>query len=397
MRPIPKVFRRLPLPLGFRSISLSQLQDIVVSTEARYGFKLIKGQIERCETTAQIKRQKLLCDHFTSVTASHQTNLSPIKYRRIDEYHCHPGDRRDSKTKKTNCPVYYNLCYSRDTDDWYIARGPKEAHAHNHKPYDIDHVPRPASLQQKRLVENLTNASATLTSGQLGDVVNSQFPGQKLRPKQVSNLLQSLKLSSREQEISAGSDAAALVRELEKLKDEDPRWKYHMKLSEDGNNQLLAVFWQDPGMVELARQYGDIIINDIAALHNNKHMPLNIFTAIDNFYQNRNVAYCIQISESSEYHRWALQCLFESMLQPPDVFMSDLDTGLSSVLKNEYPNIFHLLCLHHISGNFARNLSSKLGAEFRPFLRDFWSTHHAESEDRFLSQFEELTRVCSGD
>lgn len=74
----------------------------------------------------------------------------------------------------------------------------------------------------------------------------------------------------------------------------------------------------------------------------------------------------------------------------PQVWVSDLDKALISVLNNEYLWIFHLLCLHHLSGNLPCNLSSKLGIDSKRFLREIWTMHHAELEVRFLEQFQRL-------
>lgn len=141
-------------------------------------------------------------------------------------------------------------------------------------------------------MEDLARASATLSSGRLREIINQQFPGRQLVPKQVSNMSQKIKFEAKDQTLVAGSDSAGLMAELERLREEDLRWRYTVMLSEDNNNQPLAIFWQDPRTVQLARAYGDIIVDDIG----------NIVTVIDNNYQNRNTAYAVQISEATAFH-----------------------------------------------------------------------------------------------
>lgn len=336
-------------------------------------------------------RQKIRCECFTTVAASEAGDFVPIKRKR-SKYTHDPADGREGKTKMTNCGIYYNLTRVQGSAlDWTINIGPTlKSTQHNHPPHPV-RVPKAASQAQKAFAKDLL-AATSLDSAQLRALLLREDEDHALNPKQVSNLIQMLKRKDLLPSKLSGSEAATLIDNLNQRQRDEPGWEYSV-MADAETNQLLAVFWQSPRMAALGRRYGDVVIDDIAALRNDKAMPLNIFSTIDQYYQTQSVAYCLQISESAEFHLWAINRLFESTLIVPSVFCSDWDTALCSVMEQHYPQVFHLLCLHHLAGNLPRNLKGKLGSNWHPFMQDFWKAYYSASEADFDRRFELLMRA----
>ena len=65
------------------------------------------------------------------------------------------------------------------------------------------------------------------------------------------------------------------------------------------------------------------------------------------------------LEEEEEDFKWVIQqlkALYASLgLKDPAVVITDRDLGLMNALKNEYPDVYHLLCIWHINKNVLKN------------------------------------------
>ena len=50
-----------------------------------------------------------------------------------------------------------------------------------------------------------------------------------------------------------GGDFGAILARIRELKEHDPRWDFDIKL--DGNQVVIALWWQSPTQAELTRRY----------------------------------------------------------------------------------------------------------------------------------------------
>ena len=180
----------------------------------------------------------------------------------------------------------------------------------------------------------------------------------------------------------------AMVAYLMEKKEEDERWVIHVEVDAE-TNRFRRIFWMSPLQRDLARRFGDVIINDITLMRNQYNVPLNIWLVIDHQFKSRNIAYALHTSEAVEDHKWAINHLFSVLpLNPSRAYFSDFDLALDNVLSSM--DVWHGLCLHHLSGNITKNLAPLLGVLLQPFMMAFWQVYYAISPAAFDAKWEKL-------
>ena len=173
----------------------------------------------------------------------------------------------------------------------------------------------------------------------------------------------------------------AMVALLSQKKQEDDRWVVHVEVDEL-TNRFRRIFWQSPAQVAAGDRFGDVIINDVALMRNQYNVPLNTWVVINHRNKTQVIAYALHTTETIEDHEWVLRILFTSLQPRIDrVYVSDFDLALDHVVATF--GIYHVLCLHHLSSNIAKNLAPVLGVLFQPFLTRFWQAYYSVSPAAF--------------
>src|SRR4051794_13786627 len=104
-------------------------------------------------------------------------------------------------------------------------------------------------------------------------------------------------------------------------------------------------------------------------------MPFGIFTGMNNYEQSTCFAEALLSSENAEYFTW----LFNKFLELTNnhvlqVLLTDNDNAIALAFTRtfEYFETKHCLCLWYLLKNMMTNLSSKLGSQWKPFLKAFY-------------------------
>ena len=260
---------------------------------------------------------------------------------------------------------------------------------HNHPAHLTDNLPvyKPPSEDQKRYVKELAPI-ANLTRRDVRVLLTANFPEHPLTLSQVSNLINGQKRLAREVVDDNGGDMLSMVTLLMRLKQEDDRWVVHVEVDED-TNRFRRAFIQSPKQVERLAQHDDVIINDVALMRNKYNVPLNTWVIINHRNKTETIAYALHTTETIEDHEWVLRILFSSLPpNPSHVYVSDFDLALDHVVASF--GVRHILCLHHLSGNIAKNLAPVLGVLFQPFLTRFWQVYYSISPACFDARWERL-------
>ncbi|KAF5336786.1 hypothetical protein D9758_017709 [Tetrapyrgos nigripes] len=171
----------------------------------------------------------------------------------------------------------------------------------------------------------------------------------------------------------------------------EPGWRYRMRVNESGT--VTAIFWQSPLQVELAKRYGDVVINDNSYNRVDNQYPLNIGIVVDGHNSSRNIWYCFQETEDMESFTWIMQAYLGcegDNIAPPEVFISDRHASLIGAVRDTMPFTFHVYCLHHLEGNVHKNLRLKLGSDWAGFNTAFWSAYRAVSPEEFDKQWDAI-------
>jgi hypothetical protein len=229
---------------------------------------------------------------------------------------------------------------------------------------------------------------SNLTRRDVRVLLNAHFPEHPLTLAQVSNLINLQKRVARDEVNDNGGDMVSMVGFLMKRKQEDERWVVHVEVDE-ATNRFRRVFWQSPAQVERMERYDDVIINDIALMRNKYNVPLNTWVIINHLNKTQTIAYALHTTETIEDHEWVLRILFSSLRPNVNrVYVSDFDLALDHVVASF--GVRHILCLHHLSGNIAKNLAPVLGVLFQPFLTRFWQVYYSISPASFDARWERL-------
>jgi hypothetical protein len=169
----------------------------------------------------------------------------------------------------------------------------------------------------------------------------------------------------------------AMVALLMQKKQADDHWVVHIEVDEV-TNHFCQLFWQSPAQVAAGDRFGDVIINDVALMRNQYNVPLNTWVVINHRNKTQAIAYALHTTETIEDHQWVLRILFTSLRPRINrIYVSDFDLALDHVVGTF--SIYHVLCLHHLSGNLAKNLAPILGVLFQLFLTQFWQTYYSVS------------------
>lgn len=265
---------------------------------------------------------------------------------------------------------------------------------HSHLPQFDDNLPpdRPPTAEHERLIaqaiETFGAGGGSLTRTSIRNHVNKALPDHPLNPRQVSNIMNKLRLRKVTAMAENGGNFPSIIKLLLELSAEDPGWVIELHTNERG--EYARLFVMSPEQVSLAQRYSDVIINDNALGRNIFHYALGIFVVIDGRGASRNLAFGLSSHENIDSHRWMFSMLFKHIPQMRErVIFSDHDPALEAALK-DWPDVIHKLCLHHILENLKKNLRGLLGHQYAKFSAAFWAMQLAISPDAFTTAWDDL-------
>jgi hypothetical protein len=175
-----------------------------------------------------------------------------------------------SRTIRTNCSAHVNLMSI--PGGWHVTI---VDWTHNHPPQVPigAHIPLPPTQPQRELVAEYAS-SGNFTRSHLSHILRARIADHILEPPQVSNLINSARKEAHTDVMALGGDIPSVLAKLRALKEEDPRWDCYVKLDE--NQVVVALWWQSPKQIDLARRFYDVLINDNTYCRNQYGYPLNI-------------------------------------------------------------------------------------------------------------------------
>ncbi|THU93981.1 hypothetical protein K435DRAFT_602551, partial [Dendrothele bispora CBS 962.96] len=351
-----------PIVIGQTFESLEQAKAFIFSAEERRGHKWVVGQTKR-HNSGEIGQVTLCCNRYRAYKPTHLS------------HHIDPADFRHGKLGKTECFAHVNVvCDARGV--WHVSIAHLD-HNHERSIPIGGHALRPPTILQRDFVGKLSTASVHFLRSQSSSAMNLHGidNSRKLEPHQFSNLLNESRRAAKDEIRALGGDVQAILHNLEAKSRTESGWRYRVKANENGT--VTAIFWQSPLQMELARRYGDVLINDNSYNRVDVLYPLNTGIIIDGFNMSRNVWYCFQRNEDIDTFTWILHCyLGGDLIKRPEIFVSDRHASLIAVVHDILPFTFHIFCLHHLERNISTNLHVALGTEqWEAFKNAFWDTY----------------------
>ena len=297
-----------------------------------------------------------------------------------------PHDHSQGKTIRTGCMVHYNLVAIHGTGMWMLSFATYQ-HNHDRTLAVGARAPQPVSKLQRRLIETYAT-KPSFSHEHVKSLLSEEFPNNHLDSRQISNVINAARTCACQDIKQLGGDFAAIINDIQAKIAHGETWTYNLKL--DDSSKVIGLWWQSPEQAALTHRYSDILINDNAANRNQYSYPINVGVVIDNFANSRNIWYALQACEDAAMHTWVLCNHLEVTGSHPEVFISDRDPALLSVVPKVMPFTHQLYCLHHLEGNIAHALQPILRSVWDRFKQDFWAVYRSVSPDAFQTSWHEL-------
>lgn len=340
------------------------------------GHKWRVAQSKKSVDGGPRKKIMLRCDHYYTYRPKHDLTIDP-------------SDHRQGRTIKTDCDARVNLSRIPNTDQYTLSYA-NFTHNHERSIPEGGRAARPPTDAERATVKQFTQ-SGNFQRHQIKAIVQEQFPDTKLEDRQYSNLMNESRREYAAEINRMGGDIASV---LTRLQDENARgagYIYHTQFN--SRNELTAIWWQSRRQQQLARRFGDVLLNDDAYNRNQYQFPLDVGIVIDNFGFTRNIFYAVHQFETIADHEWVLRHHLDSAQRSPEVFASDRHPSLIAAVSNVLPEAYHIYCLHHLHDNITSHLRSTLRADWDNFLRDFWKVYRALSPEAFDTLWNDLIQT----
>lgn len=183
--------------------------------------------------------------------------------------------------------------------------------------------------------------AAGLAPAQILTVVRQQFPLVILVQKDVSNILQKVRI----QKLGGRTPIQWLLEELES-KGFSPAYT-----TNPDTNALLQLFFIHPRAVELWKQHPDVLLLDCTYKTNRFNMPLLNICAISGNNRVVQVGLAFLSGEKQGDYTWAIQQLRTIMvvhnIEEPVSIVTDRELALINCLESLFPQAIHLLACEY--------------------------------------------------
>jgi hypothetical protein len=143
-----------------------------------------------------------------------------------------------------------------------------------------------------------------------------------------------------------------------------------------------------PESIQYANRYNRVFVLDCTYRTNRYGMPLLHIIGVSPSNTTFSIAFCFMQNEQEESYQWALSTFFSWLESPifqfqPPVICTDRDLALLGVLRDDFADYPHLLCLWHIN----KNITAK--------LKEYFTTN--EAWDEFNSYWQSLVNSQTED
>lgn len=218
---------------------------------------------------------------------------------------------------------------------------------HNHEVTPDDELvghsqARLLNKAQEDRIEELS--SSGVKPRQIESSLRQQYPNILITRQDILNSIYKAKT----RRLDGLSPIECLANKLETESD----WIFELSL--DSDDRLQHLFWAHCQSIELAKQYPLVFLLDCTYKTNRFQLPLLHIVGMAPTNQSFSIAFCLMANEQMSSYKWALKAFFDKLQLPPHhlpVMCTDRDLALLGVLRDEYPQLKHLLCMWHINKN----------------------------------------------
>jgi len=300
-----------------------------------------------------------------------------LYYRRYDLSCCQgqetatggTGKRQNSKSVKTGCRWGAKAVMRKKLDNkwWFdlVSRRNGGIQEHNH-PMDTELA---GNLAVHRRLARTSNVIASIlrlnkqpksTSSDIASAIRAEFPGIKIRTRDVTNVLVTERLRL----------AGPLTPTQQFLQHLTTSTGIFCRIDREGNDNkditkpVTRVFWTYTWCIEQLRANPELWCLDCTYKVNRFNMPLLQICGITNLHTTFNIAYCLLSGEREECFEWVLNVMKELLtaekIPEPRVIISDYDKAFKKACRKIFNNgTQHQICLWHVMKNVSFNTKKK--------------------------------------
>lgn len=296
--------------------------------------------------------------------------------------------KRNSGTKKTNCPFKIRGCFVKGTSKWTLK---VECGRHNHPLADTfeghSYVGK-LKQNERTLVTEMKKGGVkpknTLT------IIKERDPLNTTGLKQIYN--------ARHRQRMTESEGRSQMQQLFKLLNEK-RYVEWTKCSE--NDVLKELFWSHPDSVKLTKCFPHIFIMDATYKTNSLKWPFLQVVGVTSTYKTFTACQVLMERETQVDYTWAME-RFRDMLGDivPSVIVTDRDLALMKAVDTVFPETKKFLCRWHISMKVkSKGIKMLPGIDddddfdWRAKLNDMWrDVVNSDTEEDFILNFSYLEK-----
>lgn len=173
-----------------------------------------------------------------------------------------------------------------------------------------------------------------------------------------------------------------------------PRNGFWFKTRSGTDGSLNALFFTTMQCIEMAREFGTVMLMDATYKINKYSMPLFNIVGFDCNYRTFTVAWCFMSEETTKAYQWTLLRLQET-LHPhggPKVINTDAQPSLMAAIQLVFPRARQMLCIWHINECILRNCRKGFTAEAWPiFQSEMKDLMYVETQEGYDDIMERVT------
>ncbi|CAN1214988.1 Protein FAR1-RELATED SEQUENCE 7 [Linum perenne] len=170
---------------------------------------------------------------------------------------------------------------------------------------------------------------------------------------------------------------------------------FFYETQDDGEGNIVNIFWADGRMREEYKVFGDSISFDTTYRTNKDYKPQAIFVGYNHHRELVIFRAALLFDEKTETFEWLFKTFEECMRgQKPKSIFTDQAPPIAAGIRTQFqlPATFHGLCTFHIHQNASKNLGSLCDKQFVAELK--YLMFGVDDENEFEENWLKMKATC---
>lgn len=321
-------------PNGISAPTIEGLQNAVNAWAKTRGFAVTR-QHGKKNKRGEYARYYLVCDRFGQPRFGESAGL------------------RETGTRKCGCTW---KSVAKLTQDGWVFRNSDEPQHHNHGPSSHASAHPQHRKIAAEVLDTIVNASKHhgIRSREIGALIRDGFPDSSYIRKDIYNA----RAKIRKEKLGGYTPAGALIKSFD-----ENGIKYRVKWADEDETELLALVFTFNGLMDITKQYSDVMQIDLTYNTNCFGYPLYQVAGLTGANTIYNSIFGFIDNERKEAFDWLCQGTHELRaefsVEPPIVILTDHCKELKAALLEVFPDSQQQICIYHVIKNVLLNAKKK--------------------------------------